>query len=356
MPSTASAKPDPGGNNGTVKVGDIDLDSNANDPMIGCPLSIAWFNFALPDGQSETNATVTFQLKAPTKGGDYGLSVTSGDTTPTFVPSGGSGMNHIEYYTLDFTGAPKTHGYHVKITVQTPYANTVQTKFKTFWVAPCTPPVDNEIDVPAAPATVDPCGPDNIAWVEVPADTETIDWTLNQDGSLTATPISPAYFPNEQTSVTFDLPADSDVDCGLIDVPAAPATVDPCGPDNVAWVEVPADTESIDWTLNQDGSLTATPISPAYFPNEQTSVTFDLPADSGEVCATDTPTVLPSEATKSPTVLPTAVDAGLAAVATGSGNSSGGSTSQGLIVAGLFMIFAAASLFLSGRQRGSRQI
>lgn len=70
--SPASAISDPGGNNGTVKVGDTALDnsgSNANDPKIGCPLTISWYDFALPDGKSKTDATVTFELQSPTSGG-----------------------------------------------------------------------------------------------------------------------------------------------------------------------------------------------------------------------------------------------------------------------------------------------
>ena len=268
MPSSASAKTDPKGNNGTVKVGDTDLAGNANNPMVDCQLSISWFGFGLPDGQSDTTATVSFALQAPTKGGDYGMSVV-GDATPTFAPSGTFELNHTEYYELAFTGEPTTTGYHVKITVNTPYANSVQSKFKSFWVAPCgdTTPTDVVTETPT-------------------------------DG-VTDTP----------TDGVTDAPTD-----GVTDTPA----------DVVA--DPPAD------------------------------VVADPPALKPSKTVRDTPIVLPAElsrhAAKAPQALPTAVDAGLSAEpAVGST----GTSSNGLVVAGLFMIFAAASLFLGGRRRGTRQ-
>ncbi len=59
--------------------------------------------------------------------------------------------------------------------------------------------------------------------------------------------------------------------------------------------------------------------------------------------------VLPSSVTKTPVVLPTHVSAGLSA------SDTSGSSGTGLIVAGAVMVFAAVSILLGGRQRGTRR-
>ena len=40
-----------------------------------------------------------------------------------------------------------------------------------------------------------------------------------------------------------------------LEIPAQPAVTDPCDPGNAEWV-VPADTDELDWTLQDDGVLT----------------------------------------------------------------------------------------------------
>ena len=146
------------------------------------------------------------------------------------------------------------------------------------------------IDVPAAPETTDECGPGNIAFV-LPGDTDTIAWTLDEDGNAVATVVAEhTTFPGGATSHTFTLPEEENTEpCPvLIPVPQAPGQNDLCNPegvtDNVQWDSIPADTETVDWTLNEDGSLTAEPIAPAYFEGEAQSVTYTLDEDSGVDC------------------------------------------------------------------------
>lgn len=156
-------KPGAPGNNGTVKVGDsTDLDEGRpeNDPHLPCTFNIQWFNF--DSGWGTLDATVEIELQAPTheaKGVD--MSVASGDLSPSFVgnggqPGAGGGMDHLEWYTLDFTGDPQPQqGYHVKITVTTPHSFGSDRKFKVFWVGPCEAP-ESSAPPSSAPPTSEP--------------------------------------------------------------------------------------------------------------------------------------------------------------------------------------------------------
>jgi hypothetical protein len=134
MPSNPGGSPP--GNNGTVKVNDVEFDngsSNANDPHVGCSFAIDFYNF----DKGSIHATVNFALQAPTNQ-DQTMSST-GNTSPTFNGTGPTGgFQHTENYTLAFTGAPQPNqGYHVKITVQAPFGNGSESKSKVFWVGPC---------------------------------------------------------------------------------------------------------------------------------------------------------------------------------------------------------------------------
>ncbi|MGY2703468.1 hypothetical protein ACVW2K_003052 [Nocardioides sp. HB32] len=128
----------PPGNNGTVKIagpGDA-VGHPSNNPHPGCTFYVEWFGF---DEGQDVVSTVAFAAQAPTS------DVTIGGTSPDQVfvggdpAGGGTDLDGRQQYTLSFSGGephPK-QGYHVKLTVATPYSLGNDTKTKVFWVAPC---------------------------------------------------------------------------------------------------------------------------------------------------------------------------------------------------------------------------
>ena len=141
-------KGDPPGNNGTVKLagfsdgngpghssGDGSIPKHpSNDPHLPCTFSVEWFGFDAAGLISD----VTFEQHAPTRGGNphYDSVPLDGDSHS----GGGStaGYDGVETYNLDFEGDPHPkHGYHVKLTTETPYSQGSDRKHKVFWVEPC---------------------------------------------------------------------------------------------------------------------------------------------------------------------------------------------------------------------------
>jgi hypothetical protein len=129
----------PPGNNGTVKIalhGEIDGIPN-NTPHPGCQFQVEWYGF---DEGDEIISQVAFAMQPPT--GEVDLSV-SGDTSVFVGGSPGAGAGNssrdgVQVYTLGFTGDPHPkQGYHVKLTVETPFSNGNDTKTKVFWVEEC---------------------------------------------------------------------------------------------------------------------------------------------------------------------------------------------------------------------------
>ena len=128
------------GNNGTVKItplGETDGTPN-NHPHVGCSFQVEWYGY---DKGDDIVSQVGFAMHAPTS--NVGLSVSG----PSSVFVGGdaasgagtaTGLDGRQTYTLSFDGAghPK-QGYHVKLTVTTPYSQGNDTKTKVFWVQGC---------------------------------------------------------------------------------------------------------------------------------------------------------------------------------------------------------------------------
>lgn len=131
------------GNNGTVKIapyGSVD-EIPDNTPHPGCSFVVEWYGF---DEGADIVSTVSFGMQAPTS--DVALSV-DGPTT-VFVggdPGQGAGAHNDgldgrQAYTLSFDGAAHPQqGYHVKLTVSTPYSLGADQKTKVFWVEACEP-------------------------------------------------------------------------------------------------------------------------------------------------------------------------------------------------------------------------
>ena len=136
--SSAVAAP---GNNGTVKVDGVDIDnqSNANEPHVGCDFSIEWYGF----DAANTTSYVTFEAQPPT--GTRLLLQGSATLDGDDATGGGSpaGWDATQPYTLDFNDGDYYHpvqGYHVYLTVETPTANGAIVKHKVFWVTGCDVP------------------------------------------------------------------------------------------------------------------------------------------------------------------------------------------------------------------------
>jgi hypothetical protein len=148
------------------------------------------------------------------------------------------------------------------------------------------PACTTNVPVPAKPGQTDPCGPNNAAWI-VPNDTDSLDWTLQSDGRLTVA-TKPGYkFEDGTTSKDFGKVVDSNEPC-KVPIPAKPSYQDPCGPGNASW-NVPADTESLDWTLEADGDLVVA-TKPGYVFNDgTTSKNFGKAPDSGVKCTVPVP-------------------------------------------------------------------
>lgn len=132
---TVAAGPNPPGNNGTIKIGEVDADSDShgNDPHIdGCSLNVKFFGY----DQGNRSATITFESQNPTPNT---LVSPVGPQAFNFV-GGGSGnqLDATAQYTLAFQGTPHpVQGYHVKVTVHATGSKGNDTKSKVFWVEGC---------------------------------------------------------------------------------------------------------------------------------------------------------------------------------------------------------------------------
>ena len=134
VPATAAP-----GNNGTVKVDNIDLDNqpNANEPHVGCVFRIEWYGF-----DPSVTSHVTFEAQPPT---GTRLLLEDDVTLSSNATPGGSpaAFDGEEYYTLDFNDGDFFHpkqGYHVYLTINTPTSNGADVKHKVFWVQGCDVP------------------------------------------------------------------------------------------------------------------------------------------------------------------------------------------------------------------------
>jgi hypothetical protein len=142
-------KGDPPGNNGTVKIAPVGEKDGTpdNNPHVGCTFQIEWYGF---DEGADIWSTVEFAMHSPTTHVDL-----SG-TSPEKVFVGGdpatgagteTGPDGSQVYTLSFDGEPHAQqGYHVKLTVHTPYSQGSDEKHKVYWVEPC----DEGSEVPEA--------------------------------------------------------------------------------------------------------------------------------------------------------------------------------------------------------------
>ena len=138
LPS-ASAAPNPPGNNGTIKVDREPFDDQPNnEPHVGCVFQVDFYGFDAGD----LNADVVFDAYAPTL--PDGSKVLLTDTVPIGEDDnsgGGStrGLDASETYTLDLSGITPhpQQGVHVKLTIHADGSQGADTKYKVFWVTGC---------------------------------------------------------------------------------------------------------------------------------------------------------------------------------------------------------------------------
>ncbi len=133
-------KGDPPGNNGTVKIAPAGENDGTpdNNPHVECTFQIEWYGF---DEGSDIVSTVEFAMHSPTS--DVGLSGTSPEEVfvggdPATGAGTETGLDGVQQYKLAFDGEPHAQqGYHVKLTVHTPYSQGSDTKHKVYWVEGC---------------------------------------------------------------------------------------------------------------------------------------------------------------------------------------------------------------------------
>ena len=142
-PSAVFAAP---GNNGTVKISDVPVDSvPENDPHVGCTLHVQWYGFDL-----DATSTVSFELVSPTSGTvtvDGPRTVDVGED-----PDGGAKDRDGDVtYTMHPDAIPQPEqGFHERITVTSTWSNGSDTKSKVIWFRGCAEPT------PTPTPTVEP--------------------------------------------------------------------------------------------------------------------------------------------------------------------------------------------------------
>jgi hypothetical protein len=133
---SALAAGNPPGNNGTVQVNGMPLEtSGANDPHVGCAFAIDFFGF----DEGAFTGTATFELQPPSGSGVLlvGSTFIGGD------PAGG-GTDLDATLEVDLSGAiadtgvsPQDQGFHIRMTIDAQGSIGATTKHKTFWVTDC---------------------------------------------------------------------------------------------------------------------------------------------------------------------------------------------------------------------------
>lgn len=140
---------DPSGNNGTIKIDGAPFDDAPdNQPHVGCEFEIDFYGFDRDPAVDAADRTyfskVSFEGIAPTGGGNL---VPDKGSTSVFVgedaAGGGTDLDASELYSLrNALSAVEPHpkqGYHVKVTVHTPFSRGADVKHKVLWIAPCAP-------------------------------------------------------------------------------------------------------------------------------------------------------------------------------------------------------------------------
>ncbi|GAA1934890.1 hypothetical protein GCM10009815_31920 [Nocardioides marmoribigeumensis] len=301
--ATAVPKGAPPGNNGTVKVENVLVDSKdtgrpENNPHLPCSFTVEWWNFEKGDFYSN----VSFVLQAPTRNN---RTMTVDGPSKVFIgedPANGAGAKNGRdasvKYTLHFTGAPHpVQGFHVKLTTRNQHSQGADTKYKVFWVDSC--------DTPPSTTTPPPytC-PEGTDWVDtnengVVEEGECVE--IAPSSSTASSPPPPYTCPDGTEWIdTNENGVVEEGECVEIAPSSSTASSPPPSvftcPDGFEWADLNDNgiVEEGECVQVAPTSATSNPTEPVKKPTKST-----------------TPTVLPTSATSNPAVAPTAVDAGL---------------------------------------------
>ena len=166
VPALSQGVPNPPGNNGTIKIDDLEFDDHPNnEPHVGCVFQVDFYGY----DEGNLFADVTFRAHPPTGSGQVLL------TDTVFIgeddnSGGGSeaGLDASETYTLDlsgFTPHPQ-QGFHVKLTINADGSQGADKKHKVFWVQGCPPkptptptPTKTPSETPSKTPTEEPTKP-----------------------------------------------------------------------------------------------------------------------------------------------------------------------------------------------------
>ncbi len=133
---------DPPGNNGTIKIDDVQFDDHPNnEPHVGCTFQVDFYGF----DEGNLSAKVTFESQPPTPTGPAQLLLEDTVFIGEDDNSGGGskeGLDASETYALDFTGIEPhpQQGFHVKLTINADGSQGADVKHKVFWVKGCLSP------------------------------------------------------------------------------------------------------------------------------------------------------------------------------------------------------------------------
>jgi hypothetical protein len=163
----------PPGNNGTIKIDDVEFDDDPNnEPHVACTFQVDFYGY----DQGDLFADLTFRAHPPTGNGEIL------DTDRLFIgeddnSGGGSeaGLDASETYTLDFAGFEPhpQQGFHVKLTINAEGSQGADVKHKVFWVEPC-PPKPTPTDTPKPTPSESVKTPAPSESVKTPAPSESV--------------------------------------------------------------------------------------------------------------------------------------------------------------------------------------
>jgi hypothetical protein len=137
---SASAGPNPPGNNGTVKIDDTPFDDLPNnEPHVGCKFQVDFYGY----DKGDLHAKVIFEAHPPTlREGDDQVLLTDTVFIGEDDNSGGgseAGLDASQTYRLDLAGIEPqpNQGVHVKLTIHAKGSQGADVKHKVFWVTGC---------------------------------------------------------------------------------------------------------------------------------------------------------------------------------------------------------------------------